>query len=207
MAIKKWRYKITTLKGLDKRMSKTLRDKNKELNKLFCALYDVLTRYNRNAYMNYRDWKWEEFEIALLKWSDWHNPIMDRIYNNLWVDFNKYWYISLYTYDKTYSENWNAYSIYLDKRRTRQLFHIFNKNIQPKKLVFGYPSIIKKMIVKWEYELLEKAIDKFCSNIILDFRARIRTDFITVLDPKLKKCIDESKKSKKEYKTWRLKNR
>lgn len=194
-------YKVTTFKGLEGRTSRSMMKQKKEDRLIYWALYDILKRYNKCYYKNY--WKWDsvEFENALLKRSDWHNPIMDKMYDKLWVDFKTFWYISLYWYDKTYEDMWYLYRVYLYESKWLNVYHIFNKTAIPNKLKRWYPKEIKKLIVKWEYDKLEKAIDYFCSNIKLDFSSKVWTKFITVLDRNLQKCIDEYKRLKKESTT------
>lgn len=199
--MKKPQYKITTFKGLDSRLSKSLKEEKKEMRYVYWALYEVLNRYNKCCYKNcWKSW-WDKFERALLRRSDWHNPILDRMYDKLWVDFKRYWYISLYWYDKMYEDLWYIYRVYLYKSRWICVHHIFDKTAIPNKLKYSYPKEINKLIVKWEYDKLEKAIDYFCSNIKLDFSSKVWTDFINILDPKLQKCIDEYRKLKKESTT------
>lgn len=168
-------YKLSTRKWLNNRNAINV-EKPKDY---FKDIWEIVDRYNCQHQTNYRWWNLtDEVTDAILKWRDWHNPILEMVYEKMWVDIDRHPYVSLYSYDWSYYDSWAVYRFRAYK--TNVCFIVANRLAIPRKLINSYPWKINQLIVKGKFKLLEQAIDYFCKNVTLDFSYKKWTKFISL---------------------------
>lgn len=195
-------YKLVSRKWLEKKRKIQKRRDMKTISaweKYFSDIYDIVDRYNHSQEVNY--WKLnatKEVVNSIIEWRDWHNPILEMVYERLWVDKMRYPYVSLYIYNKSYADLWYIYRYRYKKYKNTTIYIVADQRAMPSKMILWYPASINNLIVKWKFDILEQAIDYFCDNVKLDFGYKKWTNFISITNWL---CIDEYRRLKKESTT------
>lgn len=131
---------------------------------------DIKLVYERctSLWLECNRWKFlkydKDFEENIrLRMQNESNPIVKKINDKLWVNGL---YTSLYRHRKWELESWAVMSYKADIYYYNYV--VLNNsavNYNEAKIIYWYPSSIKKEIVKWNFKIVEKAIDLFCETI------------------------------------------